>query len=66
MKNTYKIDGEYLMKNVRGDEVHVLRALTDSIRAILYFLEVGKFEINEDLYQQIYDKDRRFFKKVIK
>jgi len=36
-------------------------AAKEAIRAIFYFLQAGKFAINEELYSQIDDSGKKYF-----
>jgi len=63
-KTYFKIDSDYLMRQIKGDRYQIIRGIIDAVRAIFYFLEAGKFQINEDLYNSLDDDGKKFFKKV--
>jgi len=59
----FKINNEMLMNSYSEakDEVSALEALKHMSRAILYFLEVGQFTINDEVYNNLSDDGKKYF-----
>ena len=57
----YKINIESLFSDKRKNKIEAINEQRKQIRALYYFFEVGKFAINEELYNKLDSEGKRYF-----
>jgi hypothetical protein len=64
VEDQYEIDYDFLLKiKTIDDKYDVYSSLVQAVRAIYYFMKLGKFKLGESLINLIPEDDKKLFKK---